>query len=48
MWKAVFEMLSLFGDAARFIAGKMEFTYDEAEEKGITGYLELVKDGLTT
>lgn len=48
VWKAVFEMLSLFGDAARFIAGKMEFPYDEAEEKGITDYVELVKGGLTT
>ena len=42
MWRAVFEMLFLFGDAARTVAGKLNFTYDEAEEKGIADYMENV------
>ena len=43
MWKAAFEMLYLFGDAARFVAEKLDFTYDEQEEKGIEDYMILVK-----
>lgn len=42
MWRAAFEMLYLFGDAARTVAGKLNFTYDEAEEKGIEDYMEKV------
>jgi len=46
MWKAAFEMLYLFGDVAREVAAKLEFAYDEAEEKGIENYMKQVKDGL--
>ena len=45
MWKAAFEMLYLFGEVARMVAAELEFTYDEGEEKGIEGYMELVKAG---
>ena len=45
MWKGAFEMLYLFGEVARMVAAELEFTYDEGEEKGIEGYMELVKAG---
>lgn len=44
IWKAAFEMLDLFGDVARIVAGKLEFTYDELEEKGIESYMKMVRD----
>lgn len=46
MWDAVFEMLSLFGDVARYVAAQLNFTYDEAEERGIENYVEQVKNGV--
>ena len=46
MWKAAFDMLYLFGDIARTVAVKLEFTYDELEEKGIEDYMKLVKDDM--
>ncbi len=46
MWKAAFEMLSLFGTVARTVADKMHFTYDELEEKGIADYMKMVQEGL--
>ena len=46
MWKAAFETLYLFGDVAREVAAKLEFTYDEQEEKGIETYMKQVRDGL--
>ena len=45
MWKAAFETLYLFGDVAREVAAKLEFTYDEQEEKGIETYMKQVKSG---
>lgn len=45
MWRAAFEMLYLFGDAARDVAGQCMFTYDGEEEKGIEYYMEQVKNG---
>jgi len=44
MWQAAFEMLYLFGDAARTVAAKLGFTYDEQEEKGIETYMRQVKE----
>ncbi len=46
MWVAAFEMLYLFGDVARLVAEKLEFSYDEAEEAGIENYMKQVRDGL--
>ena len=46
MWKAAFDMLYLFGDIARTVAAKLEFTYDELEEKGIEDYMKMVKDDM--
>ena len=46
MWKAAFETLYLFGDVAREVAAKLEFTYDEQEEKGIETYMKQVRDEL--
>ena len=46
MWKAAFDMLYLFGDVARMVAAKLEYTYDELEEKGIDDYMKQVKGGL--
>ena len=46
MWKAAFGMLYLFGDIARMVAAKLEFTYDELEEKGIVDYMKMVKDDM--
>lgn len=46
MWKAAFETLYLFGDVAREVAAKLEFTYDEQEEKGIETYMKQVRDDL--
>lgn len=46
MWKAAFEMLWLFGDVARTVAARLEFVYDEAEEKGIENYMRQVQGGL--
>jgi aminoglycoside 6-adenylyltransferase len=45
MWKATFEMLYLFGDVAREVAAKLEFTYDDLEEQGIENYMKQVKNG---
>lgn len=45
MWKATFEMLYLFGDVAREVAAKLEFTYDDLEEQGIENYMKQVKSG---
>jgi aminoglycoside 6-adenylyltransferase len=45
MWKAAFETLYLFGDVAREVAAKLEFTYDEQEEKGIETYMKQVRSG---
>ncbi len=45
MWKATFEMLYLFGDVAREVAEKLEFTYDDLEEQGIENYMKQVKSG---
>lgn len=46
MWKAAFDTLYLFGDVARIVAAKLQFTYDESEEKGIDDYMKLVKGDL--
>lgn len=46
MWKAAFETLYLFGEIAGSVAAKLEFTYDESEEKGIEDYMKLVKGNL--
>ena len=46
MWKAAFEMLYLFGHVAREVATKLDFAYNEAEEKGIENYMMQVRDGL--
>lgn len=45
MWRAGFEMLELFGAAARSVAKELGFAYDEAEEQGIRAYMELVRSG---
>lgn len=45
MWEAAFEMLYLFGEAARKVAEQLGFTYDESEEKGIEHYMQQVKNG---
>jgi len=47
MWEAAFEMLYLFGDVARVVAGQLEFKYDEAEEKGIEYYMRWVRNFLS-
>ncbi len=46
VWKAAFDVLYLFGNVAREVAAKLDFTYDESEEKGIEGYMKQVKGGL--
>lgn len=46
MWKAAFDTLYLFGDVARIVAAKLQFTYDESEEKGIDDYMKQVKGDL--
>lgn len=46
MWKAAFDTLYLFGDVARIVAAKLQFTYDESEEKGIDDYMTQVKGDL--
>ena len=43
LWRASFEMVSLFGEIARELASKFGFRYDEDEEKGILDYMELVR-----
>ena len=45
MWAAAFEILYLFGDVAREVAAKLEFTYNAAEEKGIEDYMKQVRYG---
>lgn len=45
MWQATFATLYLFGDVAREVAEKLEFTYDAAEEQGIENYMKQVKSG---
>ena len=45
MWEAAFTMLELFGEVARYIAGALQFAYDEAEEKGIENYMKQVRQG---
>lgn len=46
IWKAVFEALHLFGDVARMVAEKLDYVYDEEEEKGIETYMVQVRDEL--
>ncbi|MCI9420785.1 MAG: aminoglycoside 6-adenylyltransferase [Eubacterium sp.] len=46
MWEAAFEMLSLFGETAREVAGELCFGYDDEQEKGIEQYMEQVRNGL--
>lgn len=46
MWKAAFDTLYLFGDIARTVAAKLEFTYDELEERGIENYMKQVEGNL--
>ena len=43
MWEASFEMLDLFGKAARATAAQLGYAYDEAEEAGIREYMEMVR-----
>lgn len=43
MWDAAFEMLGLFGKAARAVAERLGYTYDREEESGIRRYMELVR-----
>jgi len=45
MWEAAFETLYLFGDVAREVAAKLEFTYNATEEKGIEDYMKQVRNG---
>lgn len=45
MWKAVFEMLDLFGRVARLTAKNLNFSYDEDEETGIINYCNMVYRG---
>lgn len=47
LWETVYSMIELFGDVARVVAEKLDFTYDEEEEKGIIDYCNLVKSDLT-
>lgn len=44
MWKAAFDSLYLFGDVARQVATKLNFLYNEAEEKAIETYMKMVKN----
>lgn len=44
-WDALFRMTALFGDTARFVAGKMGFLFREGEEKAARDYLERVRSG---
>ena len=44
MWEAAFEMLYLFGDAARSVASRLSFSYDEEEEQGIEFYMKKVRE----
>ncbi len=46
IWQAAFGMLSLFSDVAGKVAGKLMFTYDKTEEKGIENYMEQVKNNI--
>ncbi len=46
VWKATFGALFLFGDVAREVAAKLDFVYDDLEEKGIEDYMKQVKNGL--
>lgn len=43
MWDAAFAMVGVFGEVARKTAKNLGFRYDEAEEKGILDYMELVR-----
>lgn len=43
MWQASFEMVALFGEVARSVAGKLGFQYDEDEEKAILDYMKLIR-----
>ena len=45
MWNGSFESLYLFGEVARTVAAKLDFTYNEAEEKAIENYMNQVKNG---
>lgn len=45
MWDAAFEMLYLFGEAARAVAEQLGYAYDEEQEKGIETYMKQVKNG---
>ena len=44
MWKAAFDSLYLFGDVARKVATKLDFSYNESEEKAIETYMKMVKN----
>lgn len=44
LWKAAFEMLYLFGDVAREVAAKLQFTYNEAEGQGIEYYMKQCRE----
>ena len=46
MWNTAYGMISLFGEIARKTADLLGYVYDEAEEKGIITYMDLVKNGL--
>lgn len=45
MWEASFEMLHLFGEAAREVAKQLDFVYDEEQEQGIETYMNQVRNG---
>ena len=45
MWNGAFKSLYLFGEVARTVAAKLDFTYNEAEEKAIENYMNQVKNG---
>jgi len=44
MWNGAFETLYLFGEVARKVADKLNFTYNETEEKAIENYMNQVKN----
>ncbi len=41
--RAAQEMLELFSQAARSVAGRRGYTYDQPEEAGIRAYMEQVQ-----
>lgn len=46
MWKAVFETLYLFDETARKVAQKLNYYFNDFEEKSIEDYMKKVRDGL--